>query len=397
MNDQSNSKEIILNDKQNVQYNTTIRLINNILYLSLTTNKIDYYKSYFTHERLLRKNNSLSFLTSTLIDAYNLIIKYLEESSYNLLVDKEKAFSLLIIDKLSDGLNQVDSLEIFLYKNDSNKYEESIENLKNNIILVKEESTALEKEINNDIEALTLLINENLQLKKDFTDLKSYLNTKTEEAIEKFKNDNLYAIDNNEIKLKITKKDLIVASSSIKVEKKLLFKYLPILLDSERELLKTWFNTDKFELILAFDSIINGNTSNAFHQKCDGKVQTITFIESEQGRRFGGYTKLLWNSDENEKYKGNDPSAFIFSLDKRIKLQSNNDNIIIYCDNNYGPCFGKGDIIISDNFNQQESSSRLLNSYGKHELSEKTRTNIYLAGIENFIVKRIEVYQVIFK
>ena len=57
----------------------------------------------------------------------------------------------------------------------------------------------------------------------------------------------------------------------------------------------------------------DGFGSVDFHNKCDGNNFTVSFIETTDGRRFGGFTEESW--DEN-KWKMA-PKSFIFSFDNK--------------------------------------------------------------------------------
>ena len=56
------------------------------------------------------------------------------------------------------------------------------------------------------------------------------------------------------------------------------------------------------------------DSSNIFHEKCDGKPNVILFVETTEGIKFGGYSSVGFNS--NSDYT-KDNKAFIFSLDKK--------------------------------------------------------------------------------
>ena len=142
----------------------------------------------------------------------------------------------------------------------------------------------------------------------------------------------------------------------------------------------------KFELL--YRASKHGKSSNYFHKKCDEEGKTITFIESTDGNRFGGYSEQPW--DKSGSYKI-DEKAFLFSLNKNKKLTINaGGQNSIYCHQSYGPTFGGNhDLYVSTNFDGN-SYSNLLNVYGKKEGVEK----YFLTGNYNFTPKEIEVYLV---
>ena len=48
--------------------------------------------------------------------------------------------------------------------------------------------------------------------------------------------------------------------------------------------------------------------STQFHSKCDGKQNTVTFVKSNNGRKFGGFANKAFNSSNS---RINDPNAFV--------------------------------------------------------------------------------------
>ena len=64
-------------------------------------------------------------------------------------------------------------------------------------------------------------------------------------------------------------------------------------------------------------------SDGSFHSKCDGIGKTITFIRSNNGNIFGGFTSIPWEISGNWI---KDPSAFIFSVDNQTKFRARNDD-----------------------------------------------------------------------
>ena len=398
----------------------------NILHIDIgLDNEIDKYKCNLTYERLLRKarmfeaidcNNVLSIfdtIKTVFNSSSNIFITNKDsltnhKNNYSLFIDNQNSFLILTI-YISFNSKSSFPLELYLYKNDSKQYNYIIENIKKTISNLKLETLTLQKENRLNINDLDALCEENFNLKEEYNNIRMSINNETTKSIEDLKISEAEKIENCENKLKILKKNLILASNNQqKVNINNIAIYLPIIKENERdELLKKWFGflNENFSLILIYDSVNNGANSKYFHDKVDGRVQTLVFIETREGRRFGGYTKLLWDVNKNSGknnfdgcFKQNDEDAFIFSLDKKRKFNCNDMDYVIYSNLNNGPCFGKGDIVIADNFTEEESSSNIQNSYGKKdELEVNYLSNTYLAGNIYFIVKRIEVYQVVFK
>lgn len=173
-----------------------------------------------------------------------------------------------------------------------------------------------------------------------------------------------------------------------------------ILKKEDIELIKKWIdekNSEKINFKLLWRATEHGKSAKEFHSRCDEKGSTITIIKSTIGRIFGGYTTLDWLSPPTsmyDAYLGNDPDAFIFSIDNKTKLTCNYQERVICCNINYGPTFGDGfDIHVKDNLTCQ-SSSTIGYSYGKNE---KITSYTHLTGntaSAQFTPEEVEVYSV---
>ena len=93
-------------------------------------------------------------------------------------------------------------------------------------------------------------------------------------------------------------------------------------------------------LKLLFQASKHGFTAEEFHKKCDEKQPTVVLIKAANNRTFGGVTALTWEG--NNIYKGNDESAFLFSIDNNSTYQCINQDLVIYCSPSCGPVFGGG-------------------------------------------------------
>jgi len=96
-------------------------------------------------------------------------------------------------------------------------------------------------------------------------------------------------------------------------------------IEFKEDLAKTWLNNREFNSELLYRKTRNGSTPNDFHNRCDNKGITITFIETTKGYKFGGYTELQW---DNSGVK-TDKSTFIFSINKNQKFTARNNNYSI--------------------------------------------------------------------
>ena len=161
----------------------------------------------------------------------------------------------------------------------------------------------------------------------------------------------------------------------------LFFKDSTILSIDEKNVISNWFNNN-FNFKMIYKAKRDGDTAEAFHNKCDGKKNNIIIIQIQNGIKFGGYTSKSW---EGEEYK-EDSEAFVFSINKKkkypIKENYNFYKNAIYCNPDHGPRFGGGrEIFILDNCcktNQNECNSP--DSYQTNSKSELT------FGLEKFQV-----------
>ena len=144
-----------------------------------------------------------------------------------------------------------------------------------------------------------------------------------------------------------------------------------------------------------YQATIDGGDPLNFHLKCDNIPNTLTFIESKEKRRFGGFTTLCWESSDYDKAK-NDKNAFLFNLDKKevypVKTSEGKD--AIRCSKEWGPCFGRGkDIGITGNPIKNNELYAYQSSYnynGNHNsLSEDS-------NYRGIYAKDYEVFQIIF-
>ena len=134
----------------------------------------------------------------------------------------------------------------------------------------------------------------------------------------------------------------------------------------------------------------NGFRAGDFHEKCDGKKNTIVVVQARNGRRFGGFTEAKW--DKSNGYKSSS-TGFLFSLDNKEVYYNKKNEYDIYCYSDKGPTFGGGhDLFIDDNCNKDnesfDNSNHSYDTYGK---------KYALAGTKYFYVEEYEVYQLDFE
>ena len=126
-----------------------------------------------------------------------------------------------------------------------------------------------------------------------------------------------------------------------------------------------------------------------FHNKCDGHNFTLAFIETTDGRKFGGFTEETW--DESVLWK-KAPKSLIFSLDNKeiYYLKKGKDSIYCYkYPNPFFLAFGGGhDFALYNECNKNyynfDSSGNFYDTIGKKYV---------LALKASFCVKDYEVFK----
>ena len=182
----------------------------------------------------------------------------------------------------------------------------------------------------------------------------------------------------NEIRINNLEK---LINNNTKIEKKIFNSKINI----NETLVKSWLNNREFSATLLFRMSEDGDQFKTFHEKCNNKGITITFIETTDGLIFGGYTELEW--DNSNKYK-NDKSTFIFSFNTNEKYTKRNDRYSISCCKNNGPKFGWGPQIDFPNDNLREGRSV------KSDSNSFVLNNPFTNGKDNWETKELEIYQI---
>ena len=95
-------------------------------------------------------------------------------------------------------------------------------------------------------------------------------------------------------------------------------------------------SSNKMALNLIYKASSDSDRAIDFHKKCDEAKSTIVLIETDKGKRFGGYTSVSWKGNCKEKI---DEDAFIFSLDKMKTYDIIPGKKAIGCYPKFGPVF----------------------------------------------------------
>ena len=157
-------------------------------------------------------------------------------------------------------------------------------------------------------------------------------------------------------------------------EKKFLIKEIEKKLNSKVKSAKVIFSTNR-----------DGDEPSAFHLKCDHKYNTLTLIEADNNRRFGGFANLPWSSADIYK---DDQKCFLFSLDFMEVYQYKSDGKGVHSNKEYGPSFGSAhDINIKKN---SLSGKNCYTGQGSFNYNNKSAA---LSGVNDYV--KLKIYEVI--
>jgi hypothetical protein len=130
-------------------------------------------------------------------------------------------------------------------------------------------------------------------------------------------------------------------------------------------------------------------------------------ILDTKGNIFGGFTPVEW--DSNSDWKADDSQkSFVFTLKnphnipaRRFALKAEWKHQAIICNSERGPCFGSGDMAVSDNCNGNIFSWFSDNYIFSSTRLGETYTNdtgldefVVFTGSRDFRVKEIEVFEI---
>ena len=196
-------------------------------------------------------------------------------------------------------------------------------------------------------------------------------------------------------KLEETQKNLEENTKKQTERIKNLFKDSAIIKLDEKKMVNDWidpYGEKNITSELLFRTSVDGDSSTTFHNKCNGKGPTITFVKITNGRRIGGFTMIPWASTGG--YRA-DKDAFIFSLDTYQKfVQFKNFENAIYDNGSYGPTFGNGfDLAIyngckgnSSSYCNSNYSYGFYNSYNLINPGNQS-TSFQVADYEVYLIK----------
>ena len=152
---------------------------------------------------------------------------------------------------------------------------------------------------------------------------------------------------------------------------------------------------------LLYRATEDGNSAESFHRKCDNISGTLTVIKTTKGFRFGGYTEMTWNTNNGETVNKKDKNGvgFCYSLDLfKIYNNTNEAKSTIRCYSTEGTDFYGGDAYFFDIYFPIDTNTRSNTGYTKsHSSFGKIEEDCEINnGESNFLMKELEVFQIIF-
>ena len=285
----------------------------------LNLNKVKPSFSEFLKQKKLEdgKNKNNKQLTKSYTSIGNNFLKN------NNIIEK------IIVDKHDENYEEEEEYEDEKDKNINNSQEENNINENENIRYQNLSDKEEEREEYIDEE------NDDLATKKTNEVSRSYI---IDEWTKDFNLNVKKLLEDNDTKLKYTEKLNYMNRRIItKVEELQLI---------ENQLIKEYPTIKNIEYDLIYKGSENGDSAQIFHEKCN-VPNNLVLIKTEEGIKFGGYTKESW---EGENIPKKDKNAFCFCLNKSKIYEVGDGKTAIYCDENMGPCFGDKFFQIFDNY-----------------------------------------------
>ena len=245
----------------------------------------------------------------------------------------------------------------------------------------------LEAQIKDLLEKNKILEDKVKQLEKENEELKEWKRKKEEEEGKKEEEEEEEEKDENE--------DLVYSKLDSKtIEKKEEFSLL------YKRLKKDFKEIVDFKLL--YRGSVDGKSSSAFHEKCDGKGNTISIIRSNQHYIFGGYAVNKWTKNAFT-WVNDDFKSFVFSLNlMKIYNSTPTYNQKYHLGQFSGPQFWA--FTVSDDVGYSKDD---IKPFGSTVQSIYHDGNSHFAGFPSkyeinggknyFYVDEIEVFEIVYK
>ncbi|RGB27416.1 hypothetical protein C1646_386619 [Rhizophagus diaphanus] len=201
-------------------------------------------------------------------------------------------------------------------------------------------------------------------------------------------NDNILRPRNikiNEIKSQINNSKIVDSNIILTVS-----KWIDKMTNND-EIYRKLYLSYKFELLLRGSR--DGFTPKRFHELCDGKPKTVTFIKVKgTEENIGGYNPLIW---ETSHIWGVTKNSFIFSFKNRYVVISKvkNSNYALDFSTKCGPQFGS-DLNINS---YKDSNSNEYTNFNESCCKKRHYEKRIRDTENNFSIEDYEVFQIIRK
>lgn len=143
-----------------------------------------------------------------------------------------------------------------------------------------------------------------------------------------------------------------------------------------------------------------GFKAEHFHYRCDNMLPTITLIKIKDGPCICGFTTAQWSSpDVFGTIAVPDPFSILFNLTNRRFFPCIHPPQALSVGKHNGPCFGRGDLCLSEPFNADGNGFSEGNTtiFGINTYTDKNgnmRNGLTDSLISHFNIEEIEVWEV---
>ena len=319
----------------------------------------------------------------------NYEIKKQYQANYTFEELKNIAKAMRYFDNINDVVSFIENKgkknEIFLKKENDEIYI----NFKAISINGKEEDILLKLKPSelNDKEIISLLIQKIDCLEKEIKTLKERINTSDNNISILFsKIESLEKELNKKHEAKSPKENSDIIDSTITNENELTF-IINYLKNSP------FIKNKNFKFNLLYRGTRDGDDTKNVHKMCCGKKNVIIFMKSEQGKRYGGFSNIGWESKNIGKYEYPiDDNAFLFSIDsqKIFQAQKGKNQMCWLNGDEYGLCFCSS-LIFYNNFMTRENTN-LLNGLKSNFID--CNINEFNSGLVNCKFSELEVFAI---
>jgi len=191
------------------------------------------------------------------------------------------------------------------------------------------------------------------------------------------------------IKWKEDKEKIKEESMKYQIDSNILFKEDALFIS--KRLTDREYSDRKVVFNLIYRASRDGADASSYHSKCNGKINTVTVVQTVKGSKFGGYTETQIQ-DGNIGYK--DPNSFLFSINKmKIYENLNKDSNVIRHYRENGPFFIGGFVVFDRNLNDNYSNY-VCDKSSFNFFSDNEKEYEINHGEKFFNIKELEVFEI---